>query len=60
MAGDDAVHRSICCRRQLSADSRRSNGKPRSGSLTLSLMAFAAWLNPVTTCFPYWNGYILE
>ena len=28
MEGDDAVHRSICCRRQLSDDSRRSNGKP--------------------------------
>ena len=28
MEGDDAVDRSICCRRQLSADSRRSNGKP--------------------------------
>ena len=27
MEGDDAVHRSICCRRQLSADSRRSNRK---------------------------------
>ena len=24
---DDGVHRSICCRRLLSADSRRSNGK---------------------------------
>ena len=28
MEGDDGVHRSICCRRLLSADSRRSNGKP--------------------------------
>ena len=28
MEGDDAVDRSICCRRQLSADSRRLNGKP--------------------------------
>ena len=27
MEGDDAVDRSICCRRQLSANSRRSNGK---------------------------------
>ena len=49
MEGDDGVHRSICCRRQLSlsADSRRSNGKPGSGSLTL--VAFAALRNPVTT-----------
>ena len=28
MEGDDGVHRSICCRQLLSADSRRSNGKP--------------------------------
>ena len=28
MEGDEAMHRSICCRRQLSADSRRSNRKP--------------------------------
>ena len=28
MEGDDAVHRSIRCRRHLSADSRRSNRKP--------------------------------
>ena len=27
MEDDDGVHRSICCRRLLSADSRRSNGK---------------------------------
>ena len=27
MEGDDGVHRGICCRRLLSADSRRSNGK---------------------------------
>ena len=27
MEGDDGVPRSICCRRLLSADSRRSNGK---------------------------------
>ena len=29
MEGDDGMHRSICCRRLLSADSRRSNGKLR-------------------------------
>ena len=28
MEGDDGGDRSICCRRLLSADSRRSNGKP--------------------------------
>ena len=28
MEGDDGVHRSICCRQLLSADSWRSNGKP--------------------------------
>ena len=39
MEGDDAVHRSICCGRQLSVDSRRSNGKPESGSLTLVVFA---------------------
>ena len=27
MEGDDGVHRSICCGRQLSADSQRSNVK---------------------------------
>ena len=27
MEGDEVMHRSICCRRQLSADSQRSNGK---------------------------------
>ena len=47
MECDDAVHRSICCR--LSPDSRRSNGKPGSGSLTLSLSVFRAWPDPVTT-----------
>ena len=48
MEGNDGVHRSICCRRLLSVDSRRLNGKPGSGSLT-SLVAFAAWPKPVTT-----------
>ena len=52
MEGDDGVHRSICCRRLLSADSRRSNGKagivdigPGPGGVS----PFAAWRNPVTT-----------
>ena len=37
MEGDDAVVRSICCRRQFSADSRRSNGKPGIVVPTLTL-----------------------
>ena len=50
MEGDDGVHRSMCCRRLLSADSRRSNA----GLLTLPVAVggvspFAAWRNPVTT-----------
>ena len=42
MEGDDAVDRSICSRRQLSADSRRSNGKPGIVDVALPpLVAFA-------------------
>ena len=48
MEGDDGVHRSICCRRLLSADSRRSNGKL--GIVNVGgVSPFAAWRNPVTT-----------
>ena len=47
MEGDDGVHRSICCRRLLSADSQRSNGKP--GIVDVGVSPFAAWRNPVTT-----------
>ena len=49
MEGDDGVH-SICCRRLLSADSRRSNGK--AGIVDIGpggISPFAAWRNPVTT-----------
>ena len=43
MEGDDAVDRSICCRRQLSADSRRSNGKPGIVAVALPPLALVAF-----------------
>ena len=49
MEGDDGVHRSICCRRLLSADSRRSNGKLGIVDVAVGgVSLFAAWQNPVT------------
>ena len=50
MEGDDGVHRSICCRRLLSADSRGSNGKLGIIDIgPVGVLPFAAWRNPVTT-----------
>ena len=46
MEGGDGVHRSICCRRLLSADSRRSKIVDIGPG---GVSPFAAWRNPVTT-----------
>ena len=43
MEGDDALDRSICCRRQLSADSRRSNGKPGIVDVAVALSPLVAF-----------------
>ena len=58
MEGDDGVHRSICCRRLLSANSRRSNGKL--GIVDVSLVAFRGLRFAVSCGCDNLTFYLLE